>query len=207
MELMVNGKTCELAAVTSTYGELMKQLSLQLSEGGSTIVQVEIDGVDLTGVHEEELMQLPVAEIGRLVLTTGYPEQVALDTLKTAKEWVGRLIEEIEKTADLLRVGDEVEANNSLTRFTDGFQLFSLALQKVETVVQRGGEQERLSSAIGTFRDRITVVLDEIITTQGNQDWIMLADLLEYELMPILEDWQDVSRQLEEQLQSNLVAL
>lgn len=207
MELMVNGKTCELAAVTSTYGELMKQLSLQLSEGGSTIVQVEIDGVDLTGVHEEELMQLPVAEIGRLVLTTGYPEQVALDTLKTAEEWVGRLIEEIEKTADLLRVGDEVEANNSLTRFTDGFQLFSLALQKVETVVQRGGEQERLSSAIGTFRDRITVVLDEIITTQGNQDWIMLADLLEYELMPILEDWQDVSRQLEEQLQSNLVAL
>ena len=207
MELLVNGKACELSTVTPTYGELMKQLSVQLSEGGSTIVQVNIDGVDVTGLHVEELMQLSLQEIGQISLTTGYPEQLALDTLATAEEWVARLIEEIEITADFLRVGEEVDANTSLTRFTDGFQLFTLALQKIETVVQRDGKQEDIMGLVGQFRERITVVLDEIITTQNNQDWIMLADLLEYELMPILEDWSNVSQKLAMQLQSNLAVL
>ncbi len=207
MELLVNGKTYEITTVTPTYGELMKQLSVQLSEGGSTIVQATIDGVDVSGLHEEELLNLPLVEIEQIALTTGYPEQVALDTLQTSEEWVLRLIESVEKTADLLRIGEEVDANSSLTRFTDGFQLFSLALAKVEAVIQRSGEQKEIQNLITDFKKRINFVLDEIITTQGNQDWIMLADLLEYEMMPILEDWSPLSHTLAQQLQTNLAVL
>ena len=207
MELLVNDHLQEVSTSADTYGELMKQLSKQLTERGTTILGVRIDGLDATGVHEMEVLQLPLADIERLELTTGFPEQVAIDTLKTSEEWVSRLIEEVEKCADLLRLGDEVEANASLTRFTDGFQLFSLAMQKIEAVVQRSGKLEELDLMIGKFRERITNVLDEIITAQDNQDWIMLADLLEYELMIILEDWHGVAQQLEEQLQTNLAVL
>ena len=73
--------------------------------------------------------------------------------------------------------------------------------------MQRSGKLEELDLVISKFRERITNVLDEIITAQDNQDWIMLADLLEYELMIILEDWHGVSQQLEKQLKTNLAVL
>ena len=46
------------------------------------------------------------------------------------------------------------------------------------------------------WRDSMTSLLDELIESQQNQDWVMLADLLEYELCERLDQWRTLAEEL-----------
>ncbi len=50
-------------------------------------------------------------------------------------------------------------------------------------------------------RRRLFEVLDAMIEAQMNQDWILLADLLEYESVPVLQDWRAILPLIMEQAQ------
>jgi len=35
-------------------------------------------------------------------------------------------------------------------------------------------------------------VIDQMLKVQEDEDWVMLADLLEYELIPLLKEWNKI---------------
>jgi hypothetical protein len=39
-----------------------------------------------------------------------------------------------------------------------------------------------------------------MIEVQENEDWILLADLLEYEFLPVVEKWEPVVQDLEKRI-------
>lgn len=59
-----------------------------------------------------------------------------------------------------------------------------------------GGADEDFVGKVSSFSDLIT----EMSEVLENEDWILLADLLEYEFVPACEDWRIVSNALHSQL-------
>ena len=41
--------------------------------------------------------------------------------------------------------------------------------------------------------------MDQMLKVQEDEDWVMLADLLEYELIPLLKEWNEILAVLQEQ--------
>jgi len=122
MQVTINGTPCPLDdREVKSYGEAMKWLGQYLSREGKVIVRVRLNDQDLTGAYGDDLYDRPVTEIETLKIDADYPEKLAIGTLQTADQWVERLAYEIEKSADLMRLGEEVEANTALTNFIDGF--------------------------------------------------------------------------------------
>ncbi len=39
---------------------------------------------------------------------------------------------------------------------------------------------------------KLSGVMDQMLKVQEDEDWVMLADLLEYELIPLLKEWNEI---------------
>jgi hypothetical protein len=39
---------------------------------------------------------------------------------------------------------------------------------------------------------KLSGVIDQMLKVQEDEDWVMLADLLEYELIPLLKGWNEI---------------
>lgn len=52
--------------------------------------------------------------------------------------------------------------------------------------------------------ERISALLGEMTEVLESEDWILLADLLEYELIPVCEDWKQVIQCLRDGIRSTI---
>ena len=77
------------------------------------------------------------------------------------------------------------------SRCLDGLQIILSATVTAANLLELKlsdikAEENSLEQAISS----ITAMLDEMIEAQTQRDIILLADLIEYEMIPTLEDWK-----------------
>ena len=45
---------------------------------------------------------------------------------------------------------------------------------------------------VAEYRRNLFSILDGLFNAQTDQDWVLLADMLEFELIPALEEWEQI---------------
>lgn len=101
-----------------------------------------------------------------------------LEVIVSIKEYLDRFIPGVEDTIKLLRMSDDSKALENLDMIFEGIDWLTEAYMLTADV---SGELLDIRS--------FNAILKEIAETLENQDYILLADLLEYELVPKLKDW------------------
>ena len=179
------------------FGELMIILSRRAERGGDRVLQVRLNGEDVTGQDRSKLDDMPLEEIHDLDVETGDPKLLARSTLYSVADFLEMLLKEMRSAAELFRLGHDEKSSSTFLRCLDGLQVFMHSLEKCRRLLGLSFEllyvpTQNSSSdiTVAQNRRRLFEVLDAMIEAQLNQDWILLADLLEYELIPVLEDWR-----------------
>ena len=140
--------------------------------------------VSRTGIQRLDLLTVPLEQLAQILLDTGPGH---LDILAEAAV----------RVAGEFRIGDEAEANDHFSVFLQALQDFFAFLGQVLTVMTiplAHLETEGLSAPV-KLRE-LSQALTEINRRQEDEDWILLADCMEYELAPLLRDWQKILRQV-----------
>ncbi|PAE19811.1 hypothetical protein CHH80_14835 [Bacillus sp. 7504-2] len=106
-------------------------------------------------------------------------EAIITETLDTLKEYIPRLVRASESIAENLQGGDQYEAMQQLPHYFEGIEWVVSALNGIG---KNGVDIDIETSSLNDFLKEA----EEAIT---HQDYILLADLLEYEFTPILEQW------------------
>lgn len=104
-----------------------------------------------------------------------------LDTLHSAYEYLQRLYSGLNTAVGYFRVGE----------ITKGYELIQGAVAGLEWLTEVVTlTQDILVEAvdINSFKETIGEIIDAI----ENEDSILIADILEYELMEQLEKWNDI---------------
>jgi hypothetical protein len=120
-------------------------------------------------------------------------EPAAWEILAEAVDYTGRLLSSLRQTVGLYRTGDARNAGNAFVDLVQGLELFTQILAVVETHLQ-------VDFAATTFRgesladavSRLNGVFAEMVQAQERCDLVFLADILEYELAPSLEQWREL---------------
>ena len=102
-------------------------------------------------------------------------EQVK-ELIITVKDYLQRLQVGISDTVDFLRYGKEGKAVDQMSLIIDGMKWLCEALEVTKDY-----------HSINIVK--INPALGEMNTALENLDYILLGDILEYELLPILEKW------------------
>ena len=88
---------------------------------------------------------------------------------------------------------------------TDGLELLQDLLDVTRDFMNmlgdlRGRYAEEDSFGFAEKTETLSALISEMSAVLENEDWILLADLLEYEFMPLCAQWRTVSEQMHQQI-------
>lgn len=119
------------------------------------------------------------------------------------------IAQELHKVAEIMAGGSRTVAD--LFRRADndeGLELFQDLLDVIRDFISMVGvlRSEFRGCADSEFNsnvEQISSLLGEMTEVLESEDWILLADLLEYELNPLTENWKGIIQSLRETIRQN----
>lgn len=115
-----------------------------------------------------------------------------LEVLNTAKEYMINLNNAIIKSAEYLQNGDYFNGTNLIISITDGLEWIVQIITLRKDIYKKDMEVNNLVDNI-----------KEVVEAFENEDYILIGDLLQYEISPIIEEYYDKTLLLLEELNKN----
>lgn len=185
--------------VESSLGDILDHLWSERIPDDRVITHIRVNGEELLEDENGIYPDLPGDEITSLDLQTGLSQEMARRGLSDAKKYLERLNPGIEQTAELFRVGEDAKAHDHYGLCMDGINWFIQIVEGVRQVMGLDyGSIFFNKVSVQSYMENLEHNIREMWNAQQEEDWIMLSDLLEYELLPMMEGWKEILPLIEE---------
>ena len=198
MKVFVNGQPINPGDVA---GDSLEKMLVDIVEkhlpADHTVRRVMLNDEHYVEEVPHDAADVPRDDIERLDIESLSPREVADAFAENGHVQLGTIIEAAPKVAELFRVADEAEANEHYLVFLETLQLFLQMVVRVSELTNidlEHIEADGLTAAKG-MQD-ISRIIDEMLSVQEDQDWVLLADVLEYDLVPALQPWMKLLPEL-----------
>jgi hypothetical protein len=171
--------------------------SMVVKTPGSYIRRIWLDDKEFPSDDQEVLQKKP-SDIDSLEVELSNLKELVATNLVNALDYLKKLIPGFEQAADLFRAGNEQEANKYYLQILDGIDWFS---QVVSIIMKANEGKMELPDAddesLQVREKKLTDLMKQMLEANKNQDWVLLADILEYEMIPLYKDWENILSKLE----------
>jgi len=194
MEISVDRQHIELGeAQINNLEEILIKVMSEHVQLGKVITAVKLNGTGYSEKNPHDAARIPLKDIKTLEVDTMSAKEMARHFFTNGGKYLDPLIKGAEKISELFRVADETEANEHYVEYLENLRLFlqmiaqctdALHLDLSAIPFQKATVKEEVQ--------KLSDVVDQMLKVQENEDWVMLADLLEYELIPLLKGWNEI---------------
>jgi hypothetical protein len=188
MNVIVNGRPLEVrVSAVSPLQEILQQIETLLPMT-QVITGASLNGQPLAGDWVRSAASTYILAEDRLELFAEDASELGRKAFADSREHLRGLLAQITSVADRFRMDDEAVANTCFVQSIDLLQAYFSVLQ--ESTKLMGNDFLTLVAEqrpVGELVEEIGRKLSDLIEIQKNRDWILLADVLEYELIPILK--------------------
>jgi hypothetical protein len=179
------GDTDELASVVDA-------LNVELRKDGRFITNLMVDGRELDA-ETEWYRPRKLQGIRRIDVTTGLCAQLATDALNQCEGQLELLRGTMQQTVELFRSGNDQKGMKYFIELVTGLEWFVSMIGSVGDVAQIDFTTTLMEgSPLSAEVEALNRILLDIIGAQERRDWVLLGDLLEYELEPQMERWREM---------------
>lgn len=171
----------------ATIFDLVKELEKELHKEKQIVASIEIDGKEISDWHSKEIAELLLSEKNIIKVHTSTMNEFFLSSLEHSKEYLNTIKSNVKNIVQRLRAGNEEFAQFILAKAMDDIK------EWVKTVcsVNKGAASNGIilfKQDPAKYYSLILKNMEEIKKAQDNQDMVLLGDLLEYEVLPLLEE-------------------
>lgn len=189
-QIYVNDVPQPLDAPPPTWGDLLATLDDQAAAQGFLLTTARFDGVDEPSFRDPQVTARRLTGVERVDVETATPaaflRQCLLDSVRPLHE-----------AADMTARLSAVYRQHDVSRGHDGLTALAMELRGLTTLVSMlgGPLQIDLSTYVsgGTTAaeqmDALGAALDALVAAQESEDWLTVADVLEYDLEPAIRRW------------------
>lgn len=200
--IVIDGRESTLSL--SNYDNLAEVLCTLLEEEGleeRIVTDVLVDDKAFSELYPHHAEDIEAASFERLELRTVSLEEMASDVAGELPKVIGILAQGALRVSSLLR---QVEISEGLEVLQDIVGVTREMLGTIQVLRNQyssgvNHDLEKLSNTLGDLLGEINEVL-------GNEDWMLLADILEYEYVPACEGWYGIISSLAEDIASSKAA-
>ena len=174
--------------------EALVELNDKFIPSGQQLFQVQVNGQFFTERYPRESRYVTLGEVSTLDLKTVSDVDMARSILTDAAQQAQTLVQALEKSAALFRLAAEDEANHYFAQVLDALRWLvqtgegACQVLDVELTQVKSPQIGDVSEFLKRFQD----LLDEMLQVFEEEDYILLADLMEYELLPMVQEWQKI---------------
>ena len=188
MKVLVNGKEETISFMGETLGDLLSHIEKVGVAQGNVVRSIKIDGQESSS-DSSEAQRTQISEIATLEVEVSTLAEMINKNIENADAYLIRLIPGIEKSVELFRIGNEQEANKFFVKIVDGIDWFSQVLDIILTAKEISPDTVFEGKSIQDRRTSLVDLTQQMVDANKNQDWVLLADLLEYEILPYYQEW------------------
>lgn len=181
----------------NTVGEVINRLEIIVAARGEVICEIRVNGELIDEEQEAKLAaeaktMNPRSAIRSLSIRSDRPEHLIGEALRSSLSFIPLLTRASVDTACRFRDGDVHVGSEQLNEALEGCQWF------VETIHHARGAASGLGTGVyqaerwQQAEKMLFDVLTELTATFDRKDFLLVADLLEYELTAALEMWAPV---------------
>ena len=161
-----------------------------IEENNSVIMKVIADEKDITNYSNNEIKAL--YPIDKLEVYAKNTKELINESLSTAEEYLPKLISGIDEIIDKFSKGSDWEGYKMLSESLEGFQWLNSLLMNLKSV---DIDEKKLEKFITDWQKN----LQKLQNAMENQDLILISDLLEYELLPILKNYLELIQEINDE--------
>ena len=186
MVIKINGEELSYTLENEkTLGEVLGSIEAVCCREHETIVQIKVDGKELTSHELDRLFTQPVDTDIIIELSTFSGAEI--------RNYMQRLTQELLKYADdfeqipvAMQTGKDAQVLNVLGTFSEKLNELYRALL-LSDVTELPIDIQIEGKSIHEYQKEITALLQEIVSSIEEKDIIQVGDLAEYELAPLVK--------------------
>jgi hypothetical protein len=187
--LVFNETSLPLGPALRTWQDLLSHLESQSLSRDEVITSVQFDGDDISNFRDEEALTTDLSPIEEVRVRAMARDELMRETIVEAEAYLRNLEAAAVNVAEMFRCQQLNQANKGLQELLSGIKLYVALLRGMDLSVSGlAGTCEPIDKVL----DPMAATLQEQIKAQGRQDWMLVADILEYELAAQLTAFEEV---------------
>lgn len=161
------------------------------------ITDVLLDDQAFSELYPHQAEDMEMGSFSRLELRTVTVDKMAEDIVEELPKVIEIMAGGSRQVAELLRKAELAEGLEVLQ------DVLSVSRELLNTVsVLRGQYSSGSSEAIESLGESLGNLLGEISDAMADEDWVLVADLIEYEFLPACEGWRSVIHSIAEDVKA-----
>ena len=177
----------------------LEQLLVKVMEDrhfeGRIVTDVLVNAEPFSEIYPHQAEDVESAEIDSVEIRTLPTSEMAVSITRELYKVVTLMDHGARRVAELFRKADDGEA---LEVYQDLMDVTRDFLGMIG--VLRGEFSLKHSTSFKDASDELSNLFTEMLEVIENEDWILLADLLEYEFIPAVERWKKIVAMLREDI-------
>lgn len=198
MKITLNETPVDIDGLTAEtcLAELLDSIEDSLKGTGATVVEIVAGEKVYSPDQLDELQAIKVLEFEQIEFRAATAQEMVRLAIEDGGEGVQHLEDmALEISADL-RIGQVKEAMDSYIEMVDGIEWFVTMVKNADRAFASAMAETSLESERQALIQRIAEQMNSIHQMQEGEDWVGMADVLEYEFPEIFSDGRDLFHKL-----------
>ncbi len=197
--IIIDGKQYDIG--TQNFENLEQVFTKVVAEGhleDRVVTDVKVNEEPFTEIYPHQSEDISMSEVESVEIVTMATEDMAVEITLELYKVVNLMSEGGKRVAELFRQADDAEALETYQDLIDVIRNFLNMVGVLRDEYSLKDHADYVNSA-----EELNVMFTEMNTVLENEDWILLADLLEYEFLPAVEKWKKVIKELRDDIRAN----
>ncbi len=190
MEILLNDNRLDIEGINPevTVLELLTTVEESLKGTQATVIEIILDEKSYSADDVSEISALKVMDYRKIELYTATAQEMVRAAFADGDAGLQHLEELAVEVASELRIGKVKEGMEGYLEFVDGIEWLVTMLKNADLAFASNMAESSLESDRQSLVQRLGEQMNQAQMVQEAQDWVGLADILEYEFPEILQD-------------------
>lgn len=194
MKVLIDGQEKIIATDgLSTVLDLLMHIEINVIGKSRVITRVRMNEEELDEGQQIGLGAFPISDVSSLEIETHNSLQLGYEALEDAQEYLPALSTVLEEAAKQIRQGFVAEGLQNASQALELISVFGEVLDSIRSAFQIDYSKIKIDEE--TLQDKFNelgTLANGILQSAKNHDWTLFADLIEYELSPLLFQWMEL---------------
>ena len=187
-----NKEICQEFNHCGDLGEIITEIENSFWKKGEVICEIHVNGMYLSESDEAKFSTSKLDEIQQLEVRSNKPDDLFLESIESVIEWIPKVKSAALELSEEFRSGNKDKAVKMFPEVLDGCHWLSSALALLKSFVLKKVDLEEFSKSWTSAEVSLSLVAVEILQAYEKEDYVMLSDIIEYDLTSSLDKWLEL---------------
>ncbi|SFL22304.1 hypothetical protein [Halanaerobium salsuginis] len=190
MEIYINENV--IAEAVTDKNDILKLVESKLEN--EIVDTIHLDEVEVSLEYFQE-NELDLERIDKIKFESKKVEQLITETLKEAEDYLPKLKNALNNSAELFKNGKEADASDLLDKTLEGIQWYLEVINGIMSLIDNEELKDKSNKILSDF----TQALNRAMVSLQNENYDYLGDLLEVEMVEYIDKLSDFNQELLEE--------